>query len=592
MTTEPAGHFYEFGPFRLDPVERLLLRRDIPVMLTPKVFDILLMLVRNGGRALEKEEFMREIWPDSFVEEGNLNRNISTLRKALGDAREGLKFIETIPKRGYRFVASVRETGAPTSERSIAVLPFKPMLEQEGDERYLGLGMADAIIIKLSNLGRINVRPTGAVLKYVNAGHDILTIGRELKVEALLDGRVQKAGRRVRVTVQLVNVGDGATIWAEKFDEEFTDIFTVQDSISEQVAGALMLKLTGEERESLSKHYTESGEAYQAYLKGRYYWNKMTSEGLHRSLDCFSDAIAKDPSYSLAYAGMAASYVHMEIYGLMLPSEAMPKAKAAALRAIELDASVAEAHASLALVRMFYERDWPGAEKEFKQALQLNPSYAAVHDWFAIYLTAKGRPDEALASIGKAQALDPLSLIINTDVACALYYARRFDASIKQCQWVLDAEPNFVTAHFRIGLAYEQLGEYVEAVNAFQTAIALSADGSKTEAIAPFKGGSDARASIAHTYALMGKREAARGILAELEEQARHTYVPPHDIAMIYSALGDRDAAFERLKVAYQERYSLLVLLELDPRFDNLRTDPRFTNLLSRIVDDATRPSY
>jgi DNA-binding winged helix-turn-helix (wHTH) protein/tetratricopeptide (TPR) repeat protein len=579
MTTEPAGHFYEFGPFRLDPVERRLLRRDTPVTLTPKVFDILLMLVRNGGRALEKEVFMREIWPDSFVEEGSLNRNISTLRKALGDGREGHKFIETIPKRGYRFVAGVRETGAPTPARSVAVLPFKAMLGQEGDERFLGLGMADAIIIKLSNLGQINVRPTGAVLKYTDAGHDVLTTGRELKVEALLDGRVQRSGNRVRVTVQLVNVGDGSTIWAEKFDEEFTDIFAVQDSISEQVAGALMLRLTGEERESLSKHYTESGEAYQSYLKGRYYWNKMTSDGLNRSLECFADAIDKDSAYALAYAGMAASYVHMEIYGLMLPSEAMPKAKSAALRAIELDATVAEAHASLALVKMFYERDWPGAEDEFGRALRLNPSYAAAHDWFAIYLTARGRPEEALASVRKAQALDPLSLIVNTDVACALYYARRFDDSIKQCRWVLDAEPDFVTAHYRIGLAYEQLGEYVEAVNSFQSAIALSA---KAEAMAPFKGGSDARASIAHTYALMGKRDAARGVLAELEEQAARAYVPPHDLAMIYSALGE---------TAYQERFSLLVLLELDPRFDNLRSDPRFTNLLSCIVDAAARPA-
>ncbi|MBV9926136.1 MAG: winged helix-turn-helix domain-containing protein [Acidobacteria bacterium] len=590
MPNEPAGHLYEFGPFRLDPVERRLLRGGAPVTLTPKVFDILLLLVRNGGRALEKEEFMREIWPDSFVEEGNLNRQISTLRRALGDGLGGNRFIETIPKRGYRFVAGVRETGAPAAARSIAVLPFKAMPDHEGDERYLGLGMADAIIIKLSNLGRLNVRPTGAVLKYANAGQDLLATGRELKVEALLDGRVQKAGRRVRVTAQLVNVSDGATIWAGKFDEEFTDIFAVQDSISEQLAGALMLRLTGEERESLSKHYTESGEAYQAYLKGSYYWNKMTAEGLHRSLECFADAIRQDPAYALAYAGVAASYVHLEIYGLMLPSEAMPKAKAAALKAIELDASVAEAHASLALVRMFYERDWPEAEKEFGQALRLNPSYAAAHDWFAIYLTAKGRAEEALASIRRAQALDPLSLLINTDVACALYYMRRFDESIRQCQWVLDAEPNFVTAHYRAGLAYEQLGEYVEAVNAFQSAIALSAESSTAEAMAPFKGGSDARASIAHTYALMGKRAAARGILAELEERARHSYVPPHDIAMIYSALGETDEAFEWLKTAYQERFSLLVLLELDPRFDNLRTDPRFTHLLSRIVDSDTRP--
>jgi DNA-binding winged helix-turn-helix (wHTH) protein/Tfp pilus assembly protein PilF len=584
MLTETAVHFYEFGPFRLDPAERRLLRRDTPVALTPKVFDILLLLVRNGGRALEKESFMREIWPDSFVEEGNLNRNISTLRRALGDGRDGQKYIETIPKRGYRFVAGVREVDAQKDARPIAVLPFKAMLEPEAEGRYLGLGMADAIIIKLSNLGQLNVRPTGAVLKYMDAGQDILTIGRELKVEALLDGRVQKAGNRARVTVQFVNVADGATIWAEKFDEKFTDIFAVQDSISERVASALMLKLTGEERKSLTKHYTESGEAYQSYLMGRYHWNKMTAEGLRRSLDCFSDAIDKDPGYALAYAGLAASYVHMEIYGFLLPSEAMPKAESAARRAIELDADVAEAHASLALVRMFYERDWPEAEKEFRQALRLNPSYAAAHDWFAIYLMAEGRIEEALASIRKAQELDPLSLIINTDVACALYYARRFDDSIRQCRWVLETEPDFVTAHFRIGLAYEQLRKYEEAVKAFQRAVALSAGDATAEATAAFKGGSDARASMAHTYALMGEREAARGVLAQLEQHARHAYVPPHDFAMIYSALGESDKAFEWLRLAYQERFSLLILLELDPRFDNLRADPRFTSLPSRII--------
>jgi tetratricopeptide (TPR) repeat protein len=348
-----------------------------------------------------------------------------------------------------------------------------------------------------------------------------------------------------------------------------------------------MLKLSGAERQSLRKHYTESGEAYQSYLKGRYYWNKMTADGLRRSLECFADAVEKDAGYALAYAGMAASYVHMEIYGFVLPSGAMPKAEQAALRAIELDATVAEAHASLALVRMFYERDWPGAEKEFRHALRLNPSYAAAHDWFAIYLMAKGRTEEALASIRRAQELDPLSLIINTDVACALYYARRFDDSIRQCRWVLETEPNFVTAHFRIGLAYEQLGRYAAAVEAFQSAIALSADDSKAEAMAAFKGGADARASLAHTHALRGDYEAARSILAGLEEQAASAYVPPHDIAMIYSALGEADKAFEWLRMAYRERFSLLVLLELDPRFDNLRADPRFTNLLSHIVDDA-----
>jgi TolB-like protein/Flp pilus assembly protein TadD len=591
MTTEPSGHFYEFGPFRLDPAERLLLRQNVPVSLTPKVFDILMMFVRNSGRALEKEAFLREIWPDSFVEEGSLNRNVSTLRKALGGGEGGSRFIETIPKHGYRFVAEVREVGGPGRGHSIAVLPFKGMAGQEGDERYIGLGMADAIIIKLSNLGRIKVRPTGAVLKYMDAGLDVLTTGRELRVEALLDGRVQKAGDRVRVTVQLVSIPEGATIWAGTFDEKFTDIFAVQDSISEQVANALMLKLSGAERQSLRKHYTESGEAYQSYLKGRYYWNKMTADGLRRSLEYFADAVEKDAEYALAYAGMAASYVHMEIYGFVLPSEAMPRAEAAALRAIELDATVAEAHASLALVRMFYERDWPEAEKEFKQALRLNPSYAAAHDWFAIYLMAKGCTEEALASIRSAQELDPLSLIINTDVACALYYARQFDDSIRQCRWVLETEPNFVTAHFRIGLAYEQLGRYEEAVQAFQNVTALSTDDTKAETVAAFKGGADARASMAHTYALSGHCEEALSILAELEAQAARAYIPPHDLAMVYSALGETDKAFEWLKIAYQERFSLLILLELDPRFDNLRADPRFTTLLSRIIDGAAQPS-
>jgi DNA-binding winged helix-turn-helix (wHTH) protein/tetratricopeptide (TPR) repeat protein len=587
MNTERPGHFYEFGPFRLDPAERLLLRQNAPVTLTPKVFDLLLMLVRNSGRALGKEAFMREIWPDSFVGEGSLNRNVSTLRKALGDGRGGHRFIETIPKLGYRFVAEVREVGAAAHARSIAVLPFKVLADEEGGGRYLGPGMADAVIIKLSNLGQINVRPTGAVLKYADAGQDVLVTGRELRVEALLDGRVQKAGDRVRVTVQFVRVADGATIWAGTFDEKFTDIFAVQDSISEQVANALTLELSGPERRSLSKHYTESGEAYQSYLKGRYYWNKMTAEGLRRSLECFADAVGKDPGYALAYAGMAASYVHMEIYGFVLPSEAMPRAREAALRAIELDATVAEAHASLALVRMFYERDWPAAEKEFGQALRLNPSYAAAHDWFAIYLMAKGRTGEALASIRKAQELDPLSLIINTDVACALYYARRFEDSIRQCRWVLETEPNFVTAHFRIGLAYEQLGRYEEAAEAFRSAVALSTDDPKAEAMAAFKGGADARASLAHTHALRGDYAAARGILAELEERAARAYVPPHDLALVYSALGEADKAHGWLRLAYQERFSLLVLLELDPRFDKLRADPRFASLLGQIVDGA-----
>jgi DNA-binding winged helix-turn-helix (wHTH) protein/tetratricopeptide (TPR) repeat protein len=581
MSTQTGSHLYEFGPFRLDPSERTLRRGGEAVALTPKVFDILLMLVRSGGRALEKEDFMREIWPDSFVEEGNLNRNISTLRRALGDGLGGQRFIETIPKRGYRFVAEVRESGPAEKTRAVAVLPFKTL--GEGDEQLYGLGMADALITKLGNLGGLRVRPTSAILKYTAPDEDVLGVGRELRVDAVLDGRVQMAGERARVTVQFVDVRDGATLWAGKFDERCTDIFAMQDSISEQVARALTLRLSGDERKSLTKHYTESGEAYQSYLRGRYHWNQMTAEGLARSLECFADAVARDPGYALAYAGMAASYVHMEIYGFAPPREAMPKAVEAATKAIGLDEEVAEAHASLALARMFYERDWAGAERGFRRALELNPSYAAAHDWYAIYLMTKGRVEEALASIRKAQGLDPLSLIVNTDVGCALYFARRFEESIEQCRWVLETEPNFVQAYYRIGLAFEQLGRYDEAVNAFQTAIALSdkkIDGLST---AQFKGGSDARASVAHTYALMGRHAEARGVLEELLARSRHGLVPPQDLSIIYSGLGEREEALRWLEKAYEERYSLLVFLELDPRFDSLRSDPRFARILRRL---------
>jgi TolB-like protein len=264
---------------------------------------------------------------------------------------------------------------------SIAVLPFKP-LGTEGSDEVLGLGMADALITKLSNLRKIVVRPTSAVLKYTGPGHDPLAVGRELSVDSVLDGKIQKLGDRVRVTVQLVRVRDGLPLWAEKFDEQFTSIFAVEDSISEQVTKALVLKLTGEEKKQLSKHYTESPEAYQLYLKGRYFWNKRAAEDLEKSIKFFEQAIGKDPNYALAYAGLADAY--SVLANTPLPQrDAMSKAKAAAMKALELDDTLAEAHTSLALVKMSYDWDWPGAEREFKRALELNPNYATAHHWYA-----------------------------------------------------------------------------------------------------------------------------------------------------------------------------------------------------------------
>lgn len=362
-------YVYEFGDFRLDVGKHLLLRKGEPVPLPPKVFDLLLILVESQGQELKKDELIHRLWPDSFVEESNLTQSVFLLRKALGQSRGENRLVVTIPGRGYRFVEVVKPVGAegfatsfgqarelmPAADsvavRAIAVLPFKPLGAEAGDQ-YLGLGMADALINRLSHIQQIAVRPTDAVLKYTDPAQDPLAAGRELGVDALLNGRFQRAGEIIRVTVQLVRVGDGSLLWAEKFEEHVGNIFAVQDSISEQVGRALALKLSSEERKRLTRRETDSAEAYQAYLKGRYYSTKWTYSGWTKEIEYFSHAIEADPNYALAYTGLAdAYYIVSNLY--LPPHEAMPKVKAAAMKALALDDALAEAHSSLALVRAF-----------------------------------------------------------------------------------------------------------------------------------------------------------------------------------------------------------------------------------------------
>ncbi len=333
--------FYKFGQFCLDAAKRVLLRGGAIVPLTRKAFDTLLVLVENRGELLEKEELMKRVWPDSFVEENNLNQSISALRKALGETAAAQNYIATVSKRGYRFIADVKESDeedAPKEQASekdavinaIAVLPFKSLSLEKTDE-YLGLGMADSLITRLSNIRQIVVRPTSAVLKYTASSQDPISVGRELRVRSVLEGSVRRAAERIRVTVQLVSIPDGASLWAAKFDESFTDIFAVEDSISERVAEALTLKLTSEEKSLLTKRYTANAEAHRLYIKGRYYASRLTREGFDKGIECFNQAIALDPSYALAYEGLA--YYYLESLDLLLPpGEAMPKAREAAKR--------------------------------------------------------------------------------------------------------------------------------------------------------------------------------------------------------------------------------------------------------------------
>ena len=584
---------YEFGPFRLDAAERRLLRDGKPISLAPKVFDTLVALLENSGRLLSKDELMNGLWPDTFVEEATLARNISDLRKALGEASAEGKYIETVPKSGYRFVCEVRrieaqgsklilerhtrsrvvveeEIDADVAVRSVAVLPFKPLRSNDADD-YLGLGMADALITRLSNLRQIAVRPTSAVMKYAGA-RDPVAAGRELRVEAVVDGTIQRSGERVRLTVQLVSVTAETPLWADKFDEMFTDIFAVEDSISEQVARALTLRLTGEERNLLAKRYTENTEAYELYLKGRYLWNKRTAEGLDRSIQCFSRAIEIDAHYALAYAGLADSYTFLGDVGLtaLQPKDAFSRGRQAAMKALEIDGSLAEAHTSLAHIHMHcYE--WAEARNEFGRALELSPNYAYAHQLYALYLAFNGRMPEANAEIRRALKLDPLSLPINMDLGVIHYLAREYDQAIDQYRQTLDLDRNFDRAHFWLAAAYEQKQMYDDAIAEYTTAIELS-------------GGSlEARASLAHSYARAGRRDRALRILEELSEQSPRRYVSPYDLAIINLGLGEREKAIVWLEQACDEHAGWMVYLTLDPRLDSVRPDPRFKEFLRRV---------
>ncbi len=644
-----AKDSYEFGDFRIDSVERVLVRAGELVPLTPKVFDLLLLLVENNGHVIEKEKLMNEIWPGTFVEEGNLTQNVSVLRKILGDS-DGHQYIQTIPRRGYRFVGHVHEvvdeheliieersvariiveqhqtdtpalsttivrppasrdvlrtpakwkpnrttlfvsvalaavaivtayllfsnqskrgaTVAALSEpRSIAVLPFQPLNVNAGHE-FLGLGMTDALISRLSNIRRANVRPTSAVQKYSARQQDAEAIGKELQVDSVLTGTVQKDADRIRVSVQLIDVKEGKAIWAHAFDEKFTDIFAVEDAISEQIAQAITPKLTEDERARLAKHYTDDPAAHELYVQGRFYLNKFTQDGTKLARQYFEQAIAKDAGYALAYAGLAESYAFGEI-GLP-PEEAFPKARDAATTAVELDETVGEAHAALAQVAFLWDWDWAAAEKQFKRALELTPADPEIHHMYAHYLTAMGRFNEALAESQRLLELDPLSPASRNHLGWHYLYAHQFDQAIEQYKLVLALDPNFAEAHRQLAEAYAEKGRFDDAV-----AETLS----RWEII----GRADEAPALKLAYSESGWKGFWQKRLQLTIERSKHSYMSPAGTATIYAALRDTPRTLDWLERAYREHDMDLVYLKVDHTFDSVRSQPRFRELLRRL---------
>jgi Tol biopolymer transport system component/tetratricopeptide (TPR) repeat protein len=458
---------------------------------------------------------------------------------------------------------------APHEEgvRSIAVLPFATV-EAVGNDQYLGVGLADALTGKLGQITQIEARPPSAVRRYLDAPVEAVQAGRELGVDYVLDGTIQHTGERVLVNARLISVGDGKTSWAEKFDEKFTDILTLQESISGRVVRAMTLELTNEERQRLNKRYTENSEAYQLYLVGRYHMGKRTLEGLKQSINFFEQAIKKDDRYALAYAGLADCYALLNWYSAPPPADAFPRAKEAAQKALSFDDSLAEAHASLAFVMLYGERDWTGAEREFRRAIELNPSYATAHHWYAFNLAAMSRLPESLNEIKRARELDQRSVIINTAVANVYYYARRYDQAIEQCRKSLEMDAGFVPAHTVLRWSLEKKGMFDEAFTAYQQEKTYAGDSANM------------KARLAHVQASAGKQAEARRTLDELIAGRKRQWVSAYEIAVVYAILGDNDKSLEWLDRADEEHAIGFVFLRVDPDLDNIRNDPRFLQLL------------
>lgn len=660
MQSSQNSPVYEFGPFRLVPTERLLLRDGRPVPLTPKAFETLVALVERRGHLIGKDELLNLVWEGDFVEEGNLARCVHTLRKALGEGRGEHPYIETIPKGGYRFVAEVREagrTGPPgvrqdngagdltgkgsgvtepetepsmsqqeddarardltppptaswrrpaatvlislsalvlataavaflyfTRDRrvvtdespidSVAVLPF---VNTSGDPEaeYLAEGISDSVINNLSRLPKLRVISFNSVLRYKGKQTDPQTVGRELNVRAVLMGRLMQRGDGLTISAELVDVRDNRRLWGEQYSSKLSDTLAVQGEIAREISERLGLRLTGEEKKQLAKHYTENPEAYQLYILGRHYFHKQTKEGFEKSIEYYEQAIKEDPNYALAYTGLARAYHWMGTRGFWPAKESKQKVEWAALKAIQLDEKLAEGHVRLGVLK-FNNFDWTGAERDLKRALELDSNSPEANSAYFQFLAGLGRTDEALRYAIRAQELDPT--VTPGNLALAYLLARQFDEAIEVYRKEIEKNPE--NAHMRIllGEAYVAKGMAEEGVAEMQKGVALDPSLAKT----PERW--DRYPMLAYAYAVAGRRAEALKILdAQRRLAKQRDDVSPYNFAIIYTGLGDKDQAFEWLEKCIEQRTPLVYRLKVRPMFDPLRSDPRYPELLRRM---------
>lgn len=451
---------------------------------------------------------------------------------------------------------------------SLAVLPLVNV-SPDAEMEYFSDGITESIINALTQLPKLRVVPRSTVFRYKGPQMDPQQIGRELGVRAVLTGRVLHFGERLVVNAELIDVANESQLWGEQYNRKPADIFEVQEEISREISQKLLSKLSGEEHKRLTKRHTHDTEAYRYYLKGRFYWNKRTEENFRRGIENFRQAIELDPNYALAYAGLADSYILLGFYGADSPNEVMPKAKAAAVKALELDDSLAEAHNSLAYIHFTNEWDWRAAEKEFKKAIKLNPKYATVHHWYAFKLAAMGRHDDSIAEMKLARELDPLALIINAEVGWAYYFARRYDKAIEQFHKTVEMDPGFAVTYMFFGLAYTQQGRFDEAISELRKAVELS-------------GGSlIMKALLGHACGRAGDRKAAEQMIEELTNSAG--YISAYNVALIYAGLDETESVLAWLARAVKQHDLFLVWMNVEPIFDSVRPEPRFAEMVKQI---------
>jgi len=626
-----------FGVFELDPRAGELRKHGLRVRLQEQPFQVLAMLLEHPGEVLTREELQKKLWPaDTFVDfDHGLNKAINKIREALSDSADSPRFVETVARRGYRFLAEVKVADSapvrsqdlatephPVAEardrldlagkpamlkhlfssfawkapalvllllvaslagwnlhswkrpslviRSLAVLPLES-LSSDASQDYFADGMTDELISDLGQISALRVISRTSVMAYKRARKPLPQIARELNVDAVVEGTVLRSGDQVRITAQLIEASTDKHLWSQSYQGELRDTLALQNQVARAIADQIRINLNPQEQAALKNVKVVNPQAYESFLKGRYFWNKRTADGLKVALAYFNQAIDEDPKYAQAYSGLADTYSLLGDwqYAVMTPKEALPKAKAAATKALELDSALGEAHNSLAFCLDGFDWDFESAGKEFRRAMELNRGYATAHHWYAWHLSLLGQYDDAIAEMRKAESLDPLSLIINADLAELLVLAHSYEESIRQSRKTIEMDPNFALAHNQLAQAYLQKHMNDEALAELQEAAQLSGESPTV------------MANLGRAYAASGKRSEAIKLLSALKKRSNSIYSHGSEIAVIYAALGDTDQAMNWLEKGFEERFNPGVLLR--PGFDPLRSDPRFQDLLRRI---------